>query len=499
MPYFLNPLSGTFDFYKNGTVGPAGPGVPVGGTANQVLAKIDSTNFNTQWVTPLGGGATNLSIVNRGASTLDVASDTGTDATIPAATTSLTGLLTGADKARLDGIATGATVNAPDSALRDRATHTGTQAGNTVTGAYTAAGLTMSTARLLGRSTAGTGAVEEITLGTNLSFTGTTLNALGGGSPGGSNTQVQFNNAGALAGAARVEIKSGDLQLEAPSTAPGAADASSLLVYPVSLADRFMMAMQGPTGSAVLLQPSLFSTNVMTFFPQTGTGGTGGSNFQSAWTSNGTVTTPSPAATSLATAVRRTNYTNVVTTTNQQLGPRMNTGAERAFFRGNVAGTGGFFYFSRFRVVFPAATCRLFSGLQGNGDTSSVCTSDAPGGPYCGLRHITTDPATGSGALNFVTHDGSARTDVAINLASNIVTDTLLFDFMMYNAPNGATIFFRLDDLTNNVTYTGSSATNLPAATAMLSPQCQASNGTANITASTVSLALSRIYVESAF
>lgn len=37
--------------------------------------------------------------------------------------------------------------------------------------------ITMATNKLLGRSTASTGAVEEITLGTNLSFSGTTLNA----------------------------------------------------------------------------------------------------------------------------------------------------------------------------------------------------------------------------------------------------------------------------------------------------------------------------------
>jgi hypothetical protein len=35
-----------------GPAGPAGQGVPVGGTTGQVLAKIDSTNYNTQWVTP---------------------------------------------------------------------------------------------------------------------------------------------------------------------------------------------------------------------------------------------------------------------------------------------------------------------------------------------------------------------------------------------------------------------------------------------------------------
>lgn len=42
----------------------------------------------------------------------------------------------------------------------------------------------MATNKLIGRATAGTGVMEEITLGTNLSFTGTTLNAAGGASDG---------------------------------------------------------------------------------------------------------------------------------------------------------------------------------------------------------------------------------------------------------------------------------------------------------------------------
>ncbi len=32
-------------------------GIPNGGTANQVLAKVDATDFNTQWVTPSAGGS----------------------------------------------------------------------------------------------------------------------------------------------------------------------------------------------------------------------------------------------------------------------------------------------------------------------------------------------------------------------------------------------------------------------------------------------------------
>ncbi len=54
----------------------------------------------------------------------------------------------------------------------------------------------MSTNKLIGRGTTGTGIFEEITLGTNLSLTGTTLNASGGGGGGGcinDVTTAQFN------------------------------------------------------------------------------------------------------------------------------------------------------------------------------------------------------------------------------------------------------------------------------------------------------------------
>ena len=39
-----------------GATGAPGQGVPVGGTAGQVLEKIDGTDYNTQWATPASGG-----------------------------------------------------------------------------------------------------------------------------------------------------------------------------------------------------------------------------------------------------------------------------------------------------------------------------------------------------------------------------------------------------------------------------------------------------------
>jgi hypothetical protein len=457
-----------------------------GGFTVDFAGRLTAASNGTAPVTSVTGTAP---IVSSGGATPAIS--------LSAATISAAGSMSATDKTKLDGVATGATANSSDATLLARANHTGTQAGSTVTGAYTAAGMTMATARILGRSTAATGAVEEITIGSGLTLSAGALTA--SGTPGGSTTQVQYNNAGAFAGAANVEINSNNLQLTAPSTTPAAADASSVVVYPTGLADRFMLAMRGPTGAATLLQPSIFSNNIMLFTPQSGTVGTGSNNFQTAWTSNGTVTHPTPAATDVASSGRRTTFANVVTTANQQLGPRFNTDSERCFFRGNVAGTGGFFFFARFRLTYPASTTRLFAGLQGVSATNSVCITDTPAGSYCGLSHLTTDPATGSGALSFVTHDGTTRNALPINFTADLVSSSPLLEFMMYCAPNGGTIFFRLDDVTNGATYTNSTTANLPGATVMMSPQCQASNGTANVTVNTVAISVYKGYIESVY
>lgn len=58
----------------------------------------------------------------------------GTDQIASAIASGAAGLMTGTDKAKLDAIASGATANATDAALRARASHTGEQAISTVTG-----------------------------------------------------------------------------------------------------------------------------------------------------------------------------------------------------------------------------------------------------------------------------------------------------------------------------------------------------------------------------
>ncbi len=53
-----------------------------------------------------GGGGANLSVTGQTSTTLTISSDSGTDATVPAATTSLAGLMTAADKVKLNDLVT---------------------------------------------------------------------------------------------------------------------------------------------------------------------------------------------------------------------------------------------------------------------------------------------------------------------------------------------------------------------------------------------------------
>jgi hypothetical protein len=277
---------------------------------------------------------------------------------------------------------------------------------------------------------------------------------------------------------------------------PGATPAGYARLYAKTIAGRIMPKWVGPAGLDSVFQPALFGNRILTFNPSTGTTGTGsGTGLGAAWTSNGTVTHPTPSSTSpaISNQMKRTRYANIVTTTNQQLGPRYNAASEQQFWRGNAAGLGGFFFAARFIVeLYPAATVRVFAGLAGTA-TGSVVISDTVINDVCGLWHDTTD---GSSTFNFVTRDNATTTKQAI-VMSNVIVAGNSYDFYMFCAPNGTEIFWRLVDMVNNVEYTGSQTLTLPRNTIFMQPQVQMSNGTANVTVTTVAIGIVGIYVES--
>jgi hypothetical protein len=142
------------------------------GSGNPVLATTPTL------VTPEIGAATGTSIQANSSAGWSIKSNSGTtiasfgagggsNATMPA--TNMTSLALTTDLPVTEG-GTGASTAA------DARTNLGAAAS----GAVTSSGLTMATARLLGRSTASTGAVEEITVGSGLSLSAGSLSATGG-------------------------------------------------------------------------------------------------------------------------------------------------------------------------------------------------------------------------------------------------------------------------------------------------------------------------------
>ena len=86
--------------------------LPDGGTTGQVLKKDSTTDYDVSWQDDTtGAGGTDLSLANHTGTSLDILSNTGADVTLPSASQTEAGLQSAADKTKLDGIETGAQVN----------------------------------------------------------------------------------------------------------------------------------------------------------------------------------------------------------------------------------------------------------------------------------------------------------------------------------------------------------------------------------------------------
>jgi len=180
-----------------------GPNVVAGGSGSN--EGTDVMELIQEWIDAgdldTGGGGSpgsgNLSLGTVGANTVGVNIDTGTDVTLPAATSSTAGVLTSTDKVKLDNLANythpnhtgevtstgdGATVianNAVTNAkLADMAANTIKVRNNVAAG--DPVDMALAASQLVGMGS--TGNIAPIVLGTNLSMSGATLNAASGSS-----------------------------------------------------------------------------------------------------------------------------------------------------------------------------------------------------------------------------------------------------------------------------------------------------------------------------
>ena len=133
----------------------------------------------SSWATVGGGGSvTSVAALTLGTTGTDLSSTVANSTTtpvitlnVPTASASNRGALSSADWTTFNNKGNGTVTSIATAGLIS---------GGTITSSGTIT-TSMATNRLVGRSTAGTGVMEEITLGTGLSFSGTTLNATGGG------------------------------------------------------------------------------------------------------------------------------------------------------------------------------------------------------------------------------------------------------------------------------------------------------------------------------
>ena len=276
---------------------------------------------------------------------------------------------------------------------------------------------------------------------------------------------------------------------------PSAPSAGNLRIFARTIAGRTVPKWMPPSGVDNPMQAAIWGNNIVTYMPSSSTnGGTatlGGLGIS--WTAGGTVSHPTPAA-GVYTQLRRTQYSNVVTTTNQTLGIISTASGLPQFWRGNAAGLGGFFMFVRFGIELKAAdTTRLFVGLTSLATAMTAGDVSAATGDFCGIAH---DTADGANVLWFITRDNTTTHKTTISGFTYAAGQA--YDFYMYCKPNDSTIYYRLDDINAGTTIVDTSETNnVPRNTIMMGPQITMSNGTANITATTTAIAINRVYIES--
>ena len=356
----------------------------------------------------------------------------------------------------------------------------------------------VATATIKGRATAGTGDPEDLT-GTQATalldtFTsgakglvpasgGGTTNFLradgtfaapgGGGTPGGSSGEVQYNNGGAFAGAADVEIEGGQMRLPSIAT-PSVPAAGGVKVFGKDMGNAPWPHFLAPDGVVPWpVQPYVGDGRFYAWLPIVG-GTTASLIGWPAQSVNGTSTTAA-----IGTGNRRTNAQRM-----EFLVTAASTGA-CAHFRIAQAGfgvNGSAAWEGGFRGLMhgaPATGCsnashRFFMGL---GD--SLAMSDVDPSSQTQVVGIGYDSADAN--LQFMHNDGSGtctKIDLGASFAKPTTDRSVWYRLRLY-APPGTTrlLCYEVTNLETGAVAVGAVTTNLPPASSYVTPKSYGSVG----------------------
>jgi len=240
---------------------------------------------------------------------------------------------------------------------------------------------------------------------------------------------------------------------------------------------------QRPSGRFFPLQPHFGVNRIATWAPSTST--TVNTNGMPR-TAVGTVATPTLATTNLSTSMRRWRVTSAATA--DAVAEERSAGW--VCWRGNADGLGGWNYVNRLSLTTLQANGMGFFGLYGS--TAALATT------------LTLAAAVNCIGIGFqrgthtnwqlVHNDGSGAptlTDLGASFPVNSLTNVLTL--YIAAAPNGSDIGVRVVEEVSGAAVEFTIATDMPAATQLLSPRNYMNNGA---TAAAVAYDCSGVYVE---
>jgi hypothetical protein len=385
---------------------------------------------------------------------------------------------------KLAGIATGATANDTDANLKNRANHTGTQTASTISDIQETVEDIIGT-----KVVAGT----NVTVGYNDTTGETTISATGGGgggSPGGNANELQYNDgAGGFAGAANLEVDTGNLKLV--STTDPSAPTAGIVIYSKLIAGRHLPKMVGPSGIDTVMQVGLHGNSVAMVAPASGT--TAPTQWGITLTTAATMSVQQTVASAnpwLATWRKRFATS---TTAGNLSGMRT---AYAQWFRGNAAGFGGFFFRTQFGHNINLNGSQCFVGLcASTGALAATAGAVAALINSIGVGYDTTDSSGGNWQL--FRNDGSG-TATKVDLGANAVRANVShgYDMIIYCPPGAATeIFVRIVNIHTGVTVLDTSyTTDIPAVNAGMAFKAEINNGAV---AAAANLEVAKVYIES--
>ena len=328
-------------------------------------------------------------------------------------------------------------------------------------------------------SVAGINATGTPSATTYLRGDGTWSTVSGSGSPGGSTTQVQYNNAGAFGGTSAVTTDGTDLIFTgntAHPTAPGAGK-SILRFYELHGANA--------PGMPQALTPELnFDMSIDPWVKHRSDEAVWGCVQPAAW--NAVTITPSGvgaagSATGTAAAVAWAS-TDERTRSMWVQYPSAATASSSAGLRanvdnvwlGNAANLGGFYWTGSFNVVTTTANQRLFVGLK---DATAVITATA--NPSAQLDIVGFWCDAGQTTIRIGSNDNAGSSSNAVDLGANFpcTTANIAYDVALWASANGTAINYHIRRLVGGNEATGTINTDLPRNTVQLGWDFWINNG----------------------